>query len=593
MSRNPQPAPDSGERLQQALTAGRIAIWEWNAFDDTLTADRIYRAFFGLAPQNEAQPAALYRAQVIEQDIGAPMALARAALESGREFESEQRVIQPGGGVLWMFSRGRALPDEPERMIGVSFDITQLKQTEAVLRQSEARLQAAVDLVGLGLYAWDPQTNALTWDARVKAMWGFPPETPVKYDMWRERVHPGDLAGVETAIAACTDPRGDGVYDVEYRVNGADGVERWVATRGRTIFQNEQPSAFYGVALDITARKHAEEAMRDSEERFRQFAEYSADVLWILNTETRRLDYLSPAYESVWGRPREAPPVHWTETIHADDREGALAALARPLSGELVAREYRIVRPDGRVRWIRDTLFPMRDAQGRVHRIGGIAEDATIDDGSLVYIVDDDAASREGRVLLLQRAGHSVKAFASGAEFLEVAPVLASGCVVVDIASLTSGGLTIARQLRATGSRLPVIAVGRSGGDVSLAVQAMKAGAVDWLEVPYAPDALLAAVASALATIHEAAEAHRQGETARRLIAEMSTRERQVLDGLLAGGTNKSIGKELGISPRTVELHRAGVMERLGARTLPEAVLMAATAGIRLPARARPARRSR
>jgi FixJ family two-component response regulator len=273
--------------------------------------------------------------------------------------------------------------------------------------------------------------------------------------------------------------------------------------------------------------------------------------------------------------------------IHPDDRESALAAMEPALSGELVVREYRIVRQDGTVRWIRDIMFPMRDAQGRVHRIGGIAEDISVDDGSLVYIVDGDRTSREGLALLLQQNGFAIKAFASDAEFIEVAPVLAMGCVIVDIASLQSKGLAIARQLKATGSRLPVIAIGRSGGDVTLAVQAMKAGAVDWLEVPYQQEALLAAVASALANIHAAAEEQRSAESARRRISEMSTREREVLDGLLAGGTNKSIAKELGISPRTVELHRAGVMERLGARTLPEAVLMTATAGVRLPTRSR------
>ena len=96
----------------------------------------------------------------------------------------------------------------------------------------QKRLQAAVDLVGLGLYAWDPQTNALEGDARTRAIWGLPPDAPVDYETWRRHIHPDDLARVDAAVAKCIDPGGDGVYEIEYRVIGWDGVERWVATRG-------------------------------------------------------------------------------------------------------------------------------------------------------------------------------------------------------------------------------------------------------------------------------------------------------------------------------------------------------------------------
>jgi len=458
---------------------------------------------------------------------------------------------------------------------------------DAVLGESESRLQAAVDLLGLGLYAWDPQTDGLTWDARVKAIWGLPPDAVVDYAIWRAGVHPEDLARVDAAIAACTDPGGDGVYHLEYRVRGADGVERWATTRGRTVFQDGRAVAFHGVALDITAFKRTEEALRESAERFRQFAQYSTQVLWILNTKSGQLEYLSPAFERVWRRPREVPPVRAIDMIHPDDRKSALVAMDQASSGEPVACNYRIVRQDGTIRWIHETVFPLRDAQGRVHRLGGIAEDISVDDGWLVYIVDEDRTSREGLTLLLQQNGYDIKAFASDAEFMEVAPVIAMGCVIVDFASPQSKGLAIARQLKATGSRLPVIAIGRSGGDATLAVQAMKAGAVDWLEVPYPQEAVVAAVAEALANIRAASDEQRSADSARRRIAEMSMRERQVLDGLLAGGTNKSIARKLGISPRTVELHRAGVMGRLGARTLTQAVLMAVMAGVRLPTRGR------
>jgi FixJ family two-component response regulator len=205
----------------------------------------------------------------------------------------------------------------------------------------------------------------------------------------------------------------------------------------------------------------------------------------------------------------------------------------------------------------------------------------TVHSGSMVYVVDGDEVSRKRLSFQLHQAGYSVKAFASGDAFLQVATVLAPGCVLLDIRSPEAGGLAVARHLKAARNGLPVVVAGTSGADVRLAVQAMKAGAVEYLEVPHEPAALLAAIASALADVGDAVEQNRAADYARARVAEMSVREREVLAGLLAGGTNKVIGKQLGISPRTVELHRASAMERLGARTLPEAVLMASAAGLR------------
>src|SRR5258705_4871514 len=143
------------------------------------------------------------------------------------------------------------------------------------LRESEARLQAAVGLVKLGRYAWNPQTNELQWDDTLKAMWGLPVGAPVDYDVWRAAVHPDDLARVDAAIRRGGDPRGDGVYDIEYRVIGKTyDVESWIATRGQTGFKNGMPVAIYGVALDVTDRKRIEKTLeRRVEARTRELEE--------------------------------------------------------------------------------------------------------------------------------------------------------------------------------------------------------------------------------------------------------------------------------------------------------------------------------
>jgi PAS domain S-box-containing protein len=330
-------------------------------------------------------------------------------------------------------------------------------------------------------------------------------------------------------------------------------------------------------------RARAETALRQSEARFRQFAEHSSTVLWTLNFETRQLEYLSPAYEVIWGEPVEAALGdldHWLKTLHPDDRDRAMTAIERALHGEDSTQEYHIIRPDGGVRWIRDTFFPIRDEQGRVRWAGGIAQDLTQHDGSTVYVVDGNEAERRELCLLLQGAGYEVKMFASAQSFLEVAPVLVPGCVVLDIRHPEGGQLTIPKELKARRAALPVIVIGEARGDVSVGVQAMKAGAVDFLDGAYRPEQLLDALASAQATIRERAEQDQATERVKALIAALPSREREVLDGLLAGGTNKTIARDLGLSPRTVEAHRARIMERLGAQSLPELVQIAVMAGL-------------
>jgi FixJ family two-component response regulator len=232
------------------------------------------------------------------------------------------------------------------------------------------------------------------------------------------------------------------------------------------------------------------------------------------------------------------------------------------------------------MRRIHATVFPIFDEQGKVQRVAGIARDVTQHDGSMVYVVDGDEDSRRELSLTLQEAGYQVKLFASARAFLEVAPVLVPGCVVLDTRAPEAGGLTIPKELKARRAGLPVIVLGEARGNVAVGVEAMKAGAVDFLETPYRPQQLLEAVASALASIRDVAERDQTAELARTRIAALPVREREVLDGLLTGGTNKTIARDLGISPRTVEAHRARIMERLGAQSLPELVQIAMAAGL-------------
>jgi two-component system response regulator FixJ len=194
----------------------------------------------------------------------------------------------------------------------------------------------------------------------------------------------------------------------------------------------------------------------------------------------------------------------------------------------------------------------------------------------IVYIVDDDVAIRRSLERLLGAADFQAVSYATPAEFLAVAGHLPAGCVLMDLRMPEMNGLEVQAHLLQNKVELPVIMV-TAQGDVQSAVRAMKAGAVDFIEKPYGDDALIAAIESALKL---GAPQDRVDETAAAtaLVDTLSPRERQVLAALMAGHSNKIIAFDLGISVRTVEVHRARMMDRLGVRQLAEAVRLAVLA---------------
>jgi two-component system, LuxR family, response regulator FixJ len=196
-----------------------------------------------------------------------------------------------------------------------------------------------------------------------------------------------------------------------------------------------------------------------------------------------------------------------------------------------------------------------------------------------VYIVDDDDAVRHSLSTLFEVEGYRTRSFPSASAFLDAAPALAPGCLISDVQMPGIGGLELRERLNATGRDFPMIVI-TGHGDVPLAVRAMKAGAVDFVEKPFAPAAILDSLAAAFARLRPAVPESPGGTDAAARLALLSPREREVLAGLLAGLPNKSIAYDLAISPRTVEIHRARVMDKMGARSLSELIRLALAAGM-------------
>jgi len=191
-----------------------------------------------------------------------------------------------------------------------------------------------------------------------------------------------------------------------------------------------------------------------------------------------------------------------------------------------------------------------------------------------VHVIDDDEAVRASIDFLLRTAMLTVKTYESAGAFLEVAPTIGSGCIITDVRMPGLSGLELLRRLGEMQIGLPVIVI-TGHGDVPLAVEAMKSGAVDFLEKPFDDDVLLASVRSALNRSEASAAIETERAEIRQRIAALTHRERDVLEGLVAGHPNKIIAFKLEISPRTVEIYRANVMTKMKAGSLSELVRMA------------------
>ncbi len=192
----------------------------------------------------------------------------------------------------------------------------------------------------------------------------------------------------------------------------------------------------------------------------------------------------------------------------------------------------------------------------------------------IVHVIDDDADVRQSLAFLLSTVGLAVRVHESASAFLEILPEIQEGCIVTDVRMPGVDGIELQRRLAGAGVKLPVIVM-TGHGDIALAVEAMKAGAVDFIEKPFDDDVLIAAIKSALA--RRAGDRQRTARVAevRERLNLLSERERQVMDGLIAGKPNKIIAHDLGISARTVEIYRANVMAKMQADSLSSLVRMA------------------
>lgn len=200
----------------------------------------------------------------------------------------------------------------------------------------------------------------------------------------------------------------------------------------------------------------------------------------------------------------------------------------------------------------------------------------------IVYLVDDDEAVRRSAGFMLKTSGFKVNSYASGVDLLKESRELSPGCILLDVRMPDMDGLQVQEALRERGIGFPVIVM-TGHGDVNVAVQAMKAGAVDFIEKPFEKSVLLSALDEGFARIEQSGRSRARAEEAQVRLKALTPRETDVLEGLVRGYPNKTIAYDLDISPRTVEIHRANLMSKLGVASLSEALRIAFAAGLDEP----------
>ncbi len=327
----------------------------WVAADDGTVRDYNGRIADYADARLAGQDGWRWEALVHPDDLGPTTEAWHEAVARGGPYEHEHRLRMADGTFRWHLSRGVAVRDEATGEVtwyGTATDIDGGRVAEDLLRRTQSSLALAMRGGRMGWWTRDLETEVVTWSPELEELFGLPPGGfEGRETAFLERVVPEDRAAVSAAVANALANRTD--YIVEFRFQHADGSIRWMDGRGRATYEGDRPTVLYGIGIDITIRKEAEEELRGREERLRLAAEAGEFGLYDYDLVTGER-YWSPELHEIVAT-SGATPSPDAPPIHPDDREAALerfAAAQLPTGDGSIDHEFRVVRPDGTIRWV-------------------------------------------------------------------------------------------------------------------------------------------------------------------------------------------------------------------------------------------------
>ncbi|HUD95401.1 LuxR C-terminal-related transcriptional regulator, partial [Sphingobium sp.] len=373
----------------------------------------------------------------------------------------------------------------------------------------------------------------------------------------------------------------EGAPALDFLLGQAGGRQTWATISAIPLSDTTCERLAGAIVLieEIDRPRHAIRCTTIADACLRRFAEHSSVALWIAHAETGDLEYRSPATERLWDIDSNIPASSLPH-IHPDDRQSVTEYRALASSGQVQRHDYRIVDMAGVIRCkVRETCFPIPPGPGEENWIGGIIED--ISPEILIYLVQRVEALDGIIEAQMLRCASRIKRFSTASELLKVAEILNPGCLIVDLRGTENADGALAQIVEGRPSDLQLIFVGDAATPPQQVISAMRGGAIDFLIAPMVSDDLDRAICRACEALpHNLNRGGPDQDDGSDRLLRLPRREREVLLGLLNGGTNKSIARVLGISPRTVEAHRAHLMERLNVSTLSALLQVAHRAGM-------------
>lgn len=371
----------SEERLSLVLKGSNEGWWDWDLLKNKIYYSPRWWGMLGYEPEELENTPDLWQQLMYPGDCDQTTQFFQQQLTSGIEsYEVEFRLQHKQGHYVPIVSRGYISRDNsgtPIRVSGTNTDLSDRKQAELALQESEEQFRTFMQ--NLPLLAWiaDAQGTLLYANPTLfEAVGGIAAEAvgqPIT------ALFPAEIAQEYLRNNQTVIETGTIIETIEVAPH-TDGMSREYLVRKFPIHHQGQTTWVGGIALDITHQRQAERAMRQSEERFRQIAETIQDVFFINAPDLSQVDYISPAFETIWGLSCESLyqyPESWLSTIHPDDQVRVKTALQRQLAGEPFQEEYRIVRSDGTVRWIFSRAFPKFSESGELAHSIGLASDIT------------------------------------------------------------------------------------------------------------------------------------------------------------------------------------------------------------------------